>query len=170
MRSRPQQISWSQDIHEPSTTSVAVQVDESEQPARSGYEEDDPRWQLAQRIVASKSFAKSSLLSRFLLYVCNRTLNGRTEEISEQQIGVHVFGRRPQYNPAEDNIVRNYARQLRQRLDAYFEEEGKGEELRLTIPRRHMFPRLGDVKFQRRLPSSMRKRSLQRAFQSFRHH
>jgi hypothetical protein len=62
-------------------------------------------------------------------------LNGRTDEISEQQIGVHVFGRRPQYNPAEDNIVRNYARQLRQRLDAYFEEEGKAEELKLTIPR-----------------------------------
>jgi len=135
MTSRPQQISWSQDFHESSTISVAAQADGSEPAARPEYEVDDPRWLLAQRIVASKSFAKSSLLSRFLLYVCDRTLNGKTEEISEQQIGVHVFGRRPQYNPAEDNIVRNYARQLRQRLDAYFEEEGKSEDLRLTIPR-----------------------------------
>jgi hypothetical protein len=30
---------------------------------------DDPRWQLARRIVASKSFAKSSFLISFLLYV-----------------------------------------------------------------------------------------------------
>lgn len=103
--------------------------------ARLAYKENDPRWLLAQRIVAGKSFAKSSLLSKFLLYVCDRTLSGRTDEISEQQIGVQVFGRKPQYNSAEDNIVRNYARQLRQRLDAYFEDEGQCEELRLCIPR-----------------------------------
>ena len=94
----------------------------------------DPRWQLAQRVVASKSFAKSALLSKFLLYVCDRALSGRTDEISENQIGVQVFVRRPGYNPGEDNIVRNYARQLRQRLDHYFEEEGKCEELRISIP------------------------------------
>jgi hypothetical protein len=95
---------------------------------------EDPRWQLAQRIVASKSFAKSALLSNFLLYVCDRALSGRTDEISENQIGVHVFARKPGYNPGEDNIVRNYARQVRQRLDHYFEEEGKSEELRISIP------------------------------------
>jgi hypothetical protein len=95
---------------------------------------EDPRWQLAQRVVASKSFAKSALLSKFLLYVCDRELSGRTDEISENQIGVHVFLRKPGYNPGEDNIVRNYARQLRQRLDHYFEEEGKSEELRICIP------------------------------------
>jgi hypothetical protein len=95
---------------------------------------EDRRWQLAQRVAASKSFAKSALLSKFLLYVCERALTGRTEEISEHQIGVHVFGRRQGYHPGEDNIVRNYARQLRQRLDHYFEEEGNSEELRISIP------------------------------------
>lgn len=95
---------------------------------------EDPRWQLAHRVVASKSFAKSALLSKFLLYVCDRALSGRTDEISENQIGVHVFLRKPGYNPGEDNIVRNYARQVRQRLDHYFEEEGKSESLRISIP------------------------------------
>jgi hypothetical protein len=95
---------------------------------------EDPRWQLAQRVVASKSFGKSALLSKFLLYICDRALSGRTDEISENQIGVHVFVRKPGYNPGEDNIVRNYARQLRQRLDHYFEDEGKSEELRICIP------------------------------------
>jgi hypothetical protein len=95
---------------------------------------EDPRWQLAQRVVASKSFSKSTLLSKFLLYVCDRALSGRTDEISENQIGVHVFVRKPGYNSGEDNIVRNYARQVRQRLDHYFEEEGKSEELRISIP------------------------------------
>lgn len=95
----------------------------------------DRRWQLAQRIAASSSFAKSALLSRFLLYVCEREITGRTAEISEHQIGVQVFGRRPGYNPGEDNIVRNYARQLRHRLERYFQEEGKSEELCIQIPR-----------------------------------
>jgi hypothetical protein len=101
---------------------------------------DDPRWRLAQRIAASSSFARSALLSKFLLYVCNRALSGRTDEISEHQIGVQVFGRRSGYNSSEDNIVRSYARQLRQRLDHYFEEEGRHEELRLSIPRGKYVP------------------------------
>jgi hypothetical protein len=108
---------------------------------KSGFDlATDPRWQLAQRIVASRSFAKSALLSRFLLYVCEREITGKTVEVSEHQIGVHAFGRRADYNAGEDNIVRNYARQLRQRLDQYFLEEGSDEKLRLSIPRGQYVP------------------------------
>lgn len=135
MKSTAQRMSWLQDINETPRTSMEGVLVDDEPITLPTHGKDDPRWQLAQRIVASRSFGKSAMLSQFLLYVCNRTLNGKIEEISEQQIGVHVFGRRPQYNPGEDNIVRNYARQLRQRLDAYFEEEGKEENLRLSIPR-----------------------------------
>jgi hypothetical protein len=110
----------------------------------------EPRWQLAQRIVASRSFAKSALLSRFLLYVCEREITGKTAEISEHQIGVHVFGRRQGYHPGEDNIVRNYARQLRNRLDQYFLEEGREEELRLSIPRGKYVPVYSRNHFQER--------------------
>jgi len=105
----------------------------------------DPRWDLVQRIVNTQGFLKSTLLSRFLLYVCSRALNGKTEEISECQIGVHVFGRRPGYSRDEDNIVRNYARQLRQRLAHYFENEGKHESLRINIPRGHYVPAFSQV-------------------------
>jgi hypothetical protein len=100
----------------------------------------DPRWQLAQRIVASRSFARSALLSRFLLYVCEREITGKTVEVSEHQIGVQVFGRRADYNAGEDNIVRNYARQLRHRLDEYFLAEGSDETLQLSIPRGQYVP------------------------------
>jgi hypothetical protein len=110
----------------------------------------EPRWQLAQRIVASRSFAKSALLSSFLLYVCEREITGKTAEISEHQIGVHVFGRRPGYHPGEDNIVRSYARQLRHRLDQYFLEEGSEEELRLSIPRGKYVPVYSPNHFEER--------------------
>lgn len=95
----------------------------------------DPRWQAAQRIVQSKSFARASRLSSFLLYICERAIEGHTGEITEQQIGVRVFGRPAHYNPGDDNIVRGTARLLRQRLDLYYQEEGQADELRVVVPR-----------------------------------
>lgn len=96
--------------------------------------ENDPRWILAQRVVASQAFVRSRFLSRFLLYVVAETLVGRTREISEHQIGVQVFDRPADYRSTEDNIVRTYARQLRRRLADYFAGEGKTESLCIDIP------------------------------------
>ena len=95
----------------------------------------DARWQLARRVAASDIFSRSELLQRFLLHICELYLLNRTEEIKEQQIGVRVFGRPAGYNPGDDNIVRNYAVQLRKRLNLYFEGEGRGEPVRIEIPR-----------------------------------
>ncbi len=91
--------------------------------------------QLVCRILASRYFTKAPLLSAFLAYVCNRTLQDGVVRISEQEIGVGVFGRKPGYDSREDNIVRNYARQLRKRLDEYYSADGRGEKLRIDIPK-----------------------------------
>lgn len=96
--------------------------------------EDDQRWQLVQRIISSNRFARAPLLSKFLQHICVMTLEERQHEISEYQIGVQVFDRSQGYRTFEDNIVRNYARQLRKRLAEYFEAEGKLEPLRVRIP------------------------------------
>lgn len=96
--------------------------------------EDDPRLSLSRRVVAGRHFAKSPLLSKFFLYVVTETLAGRQAEITEHQIGVQVFGRSPGYLTVEDNIVRNYARQLRRRLAEHFADEGSSESLRVEIP------------------------------------
>jgi hypothetical protein len=97
--------------------------------------DEDPRWKVARRVAASKGFAKSKFLISFILYICEKHLLDQTTEITEQHIGEHVF-RRPQgYNPGDDNIVRNYARLLRQRLDEYFASEGLEETIRIVVPR-----------------------------------
>jgi hypothetical protein len=101
---------------------------------------ESPEWQLVQRIVASPTFARSALLTNFLLYVCDRKLQGREDEITEHQIGVQALGRPGNYHPGEDNIVRNYARMLRKRLEEFFENEGKHEALRISIPRGQYVP------------------------------
>jgi len=96
--------------------------------------QDDPHWELAQRVAAGPHLARSPLLSKFLLYVVAETLEGRGHEISEHQIGVQVFDRPPDYRTLEDNIVRSYARQLRRRLAEHFAEEGSAEPVRIDIP------------------------------------
>ncbi len=101
----------------------------------------DARWLLAQRIVASGGFARSRLLCRFLMYVVEEVLADRASLLSEHQIGVAVFARPRGYRTEDDNIVRNYARQLRRRLDVYFAEDGRDEPLRLEIPTGGYVPR-----------------------------
>lgn len=97
-------------------------------------------WRMAQRIAGSEMFARSEFLPKFLLYVCDRKLRGKTHEITEQQIGERVFGRPVGYNPGEDNIVRNYAGQLRKRLETYYESDGKEDEILVSIPRGSYVP------------------------------
>jgi hypothetical protein len=86
-------------------------------------------------VSASSYFQKSPKLKDFLLFICEQTLTGTSEDVREQQIGSRVFGRRIGYNPSEDNIVRVEARELRKRLESYFENEGAGEPLIITVPK-----------------------------------
>lgn len=97
--------------------------------------EDDPRWLLVQRIVASPGFVNSNRLSTFLLYVCRQSLAGEGASLNERSIGRAVFERARDYDPRDDNIVRSHASRLRGRLEEYFVAEGAREPLRVTIPR-----------------------------------
>ncbi|MGD0480727.1 MAG: hypothetical protein ABSA42_11195 [Terracidiphilus sp.] len=95
---------------------------------------EDPHWGLAQRVIAGPNFARSPLLTKFLLFVVAETVEGRGHEITEHQIGVHVFDRPADYRTLEDNIVRSYARQLRKRLAEHFADQGNSEPVRIDIP------------------------------------
>ena len=95
----------------------------------------DARWILARRIARSSTFARSEQLPKLLLYVCKMAISGRVDEINEQRIGVAVYGRSPNYDPAVDGIVRSHATRLRQKLESYFSSEGVHEPMRLEIPR-----------------------------------
>jgi hypothetical protein len=96
--------------------------------------QEDPHWALAQRVIAGPNFARSPLLTKFLLFVVAEALEGRGSEITEHQIGVQVFDRPADYRTLEDNIVRSYARQLRKRLAEHFADQGSSEPVRIDIP------------------------------------
>jgi hypothetical protein len=99
-----------------------------------------PEPALVQRVISTPAFSRSVHLTRFLLYICDRKFCGRAEEITEYQIGVQALGRPDSYSPGEDNIVRNYARILRKRLEEHFAGEGRDEPVRIVIPLGHYVP------------------------------
>src|SRR5258708_20706189 len=95
----------------------------------------DLRWEVVQRVATSTLFQRSPRLRELLLYICERSIQNRTEELREQQIGCGVFGRKSDYNPREDNIVRVEIRQLRTRLQHYFASEGTDNPSDILIPK-----------------------------------
>jgi hypothetical protein len=97
--------------------------------------ERDERWALVGRIVASHHFGKSVQLRDLLLYLSKRAITSPNEDVTEQEIGWRVLGRRQDYNPQADNIVRVQIRRLRQKLEEYFAIEGAGETLVISIPK-----------------------------------
>lgn len=113
---------------------------------------------LVARILESQHFAKAPLLSSFLRFIWLRSTDPDASRVTEQEIGVKVFRRQPGYDPGEDNIVRNYARQLRRRLDAYYAHEGRAESLRLEVPRGGYVPvflKIEAVPSQTQTPSAV---------------
>lgn len=100
----------------------------------------DPRWALVERVSSSNTFEKCYRLRTFFLHVCRSALENRPEATTEQQIGIHVFGKPPGYNPNEDNIVRSQARLLRLKLEHHFSNEGQGEPVIVKIPKGQYLP------------------------------
>lgn len=100
----------------------------------------DARWALVERIAASQHLKSSARLREFLFYISECAIREAPEDATEQQIGVRIFHRAPGYNSSEDSIVRTHARLLRQKLTAYFAEEGLHEKLIVEIPKGHYLP------------------------------
>ena len=87
------------------------------------------------RILESPGFVRNERLSRFLRFAVDRHLEGKDHELKESVIAVEIFGRRPDYNPKRDPIVRTEAGRLRARLTEYYVGEGRGDALVIELPK-----------------------------------
>jgi TolB-like protein len=79
-------------------------------------------------------------LSRFLQFVVEETLAGRETELKEYIIALKVLSRRPDFNPQVDPIVRIHAGRLRRTLNEYYGQEGKDDDLVISIPKGAYIP------------------------------
>jgi eukaryotic-like serine/threonine-protein kinase len=84
---------------------------------------------------ASRFFRNADRMSRFLSYVVDLTLEGKSDELKEYSIAIAVFDRESSFDPRIDPIVRVEARRLRKKLDEYYEQEGTQDPVRIRLPK-----------------------------------
>jgi hypothetical protein len=96
--------------------------------------------ELLERIAASDSFQKSKRLRDLLLYLGERSLQDPHCTLREQEIGVEVFGRPPDYDTSHDTLVRVHVSQLRKKLQEFFAAEGRKEPVVIEIPKGSYVP------------------------------
>jgi hypothetical protein len=96
--------------------------------------------QQLQRILHSDTLRNSYTLQQLLQFLGIRALQGNAEALKEYTIGVEAFGRRPEFDPKTDTIVRVQTHRLRQKLKEYYEKEGLHDSILVKIPRGHYAP------------------------------
>src|SRR6516162_1706376 len=98
------------------------------------------------RILASATFVDAERGSRFLRFVVQAALEGRSGEVKETVIGVEVLGRSPSFDPKMDPIVRVEAGRLRARLSTYSQNEGKTDPILISLPKGGYLPQFSENK------------------------
>ena len=86
------------------------------------------------RIIASRHFRTSRRGKEFLEYVVDQKISGKGDLLKERLIGVHLFGRKPDYATGEDPVVRVQAGDVRRRLESYHADPDIKSELLIEIP------------------------------------
>lgn len=87
------------------------------------------------RVAASDSFVRSSRHVKLLRHLAALALQGDHAGMREMALGVAVFGRdAATFDPRADSIVRVEARRLRQRLAAYYADEGQDARIEFRLP------------------------------------
>jgi len=96
--------------------------------------------QQLQRVLQSNALRNSPTLQQLLQFLGTRGIEGAPEGLKEYTIGVEAFGRKPDFDPKTDTIVRVQTHRLRQKLKEYYEQEGARDQVLIEIPKGHYYP------------------------------
>jgi adenylate cyclase len=98
-----------------------------------------------QKILASPDFQSSAVLRNFLSHVVEKTLAGEADEIKGYTVATEVLGRKPDFDPDKDPIVRILAGKLRRTLERYYLTQGRQDPVRFDIPKGAYVPTFQEV-------------------------
>ena len=98
-----------------------------------------------EQLLLSSSFDASRRSRDFLCFVVEEALAGRGEELTQLALAIKVFGRKDDFDPLVDPIVRIQAGRLRRSLERYYMLEGKGQALRIELAKGTYVPVFHDV-------------------------
>lgn len=126
---------YSRGIESPSVG--AISTTEYAAPAEGGIEAErrELDW-----LLTSGVLGRSGNLTRVLKYICEERFAGRAHQIKEYTIATEALGRRPDFDPNSDTIVRVTFHSLRKRLLEVYQNEGADRPLRLVVPAGHYDP------------------------------
>jgi adenylate cyclase len=96
--------------------------------------EEEVRLEL-QKMLASKDFDSSSRNRRFLTFVVEETLAGRSDRIKAYNVALAVFDRSSDFDPLTDPIVRIEASRLRRSIEHYYLTGGRADPVRIAMPK-----------------------------------
>lgn len=87
-----------------------------------------------EEVLSGEAFRGSPRGQAFLRHVVETALRGDPADLRERCIGVALFGRTPDYDTAEDAIVRVTASDVRKRLLQHYGKEGARSRIRIGLP------------------------------------
>ena len=87
----------------------------------------------ARKIERSGALGRSRSYARLLDFLIDCSESGRVPK--ELEIAIEVFGKRGDFDPSQDSMVRVYAHNLRQKLEHYYATDGRAEPRQLVLSR-----------------------------------
>jgi hypothetical protein len=91
--------------------------------------------ELLDDILRSNPFRTSRQCQDMFRYIVEQSLAGSDESLRERAIGIEVFGRAPDYDTAEDPVVRLRAADVRKRLAQYYQaQKNSTEQWKIEVP------------------------------------
>src|SRR5271154_488456 len=103
-------------------------------------EEKDQVRQQMNRLLETSHFKNSRRYPALFRFIVEETLEGRGEFLKERLLGVRVFNRPPDYDTADDPIVRVTIAEIRKRIAQYYHEEAHETEMRIELLPGHYEP------------------------------
>ena len=94
------------------------------------------------RILHSGPFLQSRRRQRFLEYLVNETLAGRSERLKGYTIALEVFDRPETFDPTVYPLVRIEAARLREKLREYYGTDGQGDPIHIDLPKGTYTPQI----------------------------
>lgn len=86
-----------------------------------------------ERMLSSEMFRDSPQLTAFLRFVTEAELRGESERIKGYTIGVEALGRRENFDPQTDPIVRVEATRLRRTIERYYAGPGASDPVIIAL-------------------------------------
>jgi len=87
------------------------------------------------------ALVRTPRLEKILKYIAERYFQDRIDEINEYNIATEVLGRaKTSFDASQDSIARVEAYRLRKRLKEYYETEGRGHEIQISLPQGSYVP------------------------------